>query len=109
MLQEIMRTAGQVKVKELAEKTGYSLRYINRVFTDELGVPPKVFCKLMRFQHLLNNFNDEVPDLVKLASKLGYYDQSHMIKDFNECTNTTPGKYLYFLKETQYKQRLLLV
>jgi AraC-like DNA-binding protein len=109
MLKEIMRTAGQVKVKELAEATGYSVRYINKVFTDELGVSPKVFCKLMRFQHLLNNLNDEEADLVQLAIKLGYYDQSHMIKDFNECTNTTPGKYLYFLKETQYKKRLFLV
>ena len=109
MLREIMRTAGQVKVKDLADKTGYSVRYINRVFTDQLGVPPKVFCKLMRFQYLLNNLNDEVADLVQLATELGYYDQSHMIKDFSECTNTTPSKYLYFLKETQYKQRLLLV
>jgi len=47
------------KVKELADKTGYSVRYINKVFTDELGVPPKVFCKLIRFQYLLNSLNDE--------------------------------------------------
>lgn len=109
MIKEIMRTTGQVKIKELADETGYSVRYLNRVFTDEFGVPPKVFCKLMRFQHLLNNLNDEVADLVQLAAELGYYDQSHMIKDFNEYTNTTPSKYLYSLKETHYKKRIFLV
>ncbi|WP_338031912.1 hypothetical protein [Desulfosporosinus fructosivorans] len=59
MLKQIMWTAGQIKVKELADETGYSVRYISRVFTDELGVPPKVFCKMTRFQHLLKNLNDE--------------------------------------------------
>ena len=111
MLKQIMRTAGQVKVKELADETGYSVRYISRVFTDELGVPPKVFCKMMRFQHLLNNLNDEAvnANLVRLATELGYYDQSHMMKDFNEYANTTPGKYLYSLQETEYKKRLFVV
>jgi len=111
LLKQIMRTAGLVKVKELADESGYSVRYINKVFTDELGVPPKVFCKLMRFQYLLNNLNNGSigADFVQLATELGYYDQSHMMKDFHEYTNTTPRKYLYSLQETGYKKRLFVV
>ncbi|KNZ43404.1 helix-turn-helix domain-containing protein [Acetobacterium bakii] len=114
MLQKINDTGGQIKVKELADEAGYSVRYINRVFSEEFGLSPKLFCKLMRFQHLLSNLNDFDKDiydtnLAQLAIELGYYDQSHMIKDFYELTNTTPGKYVHSLKEKEYKKRLIVV
>lgn len=114
LLGKINETAGQIKVKELADEVGYSVRYINRVFSDEFGIPPKIFCKLMRFQHLLGNlniFDKEIFDtnLAQLAIDLGYYDQSHMIKDFYELANTTPGKYIHLLKETEYKKRIIVI
>lgn len=114
MLKKINETAGQIKVQELADEAGYSVRYINRVFTEQFGLSPKLFCKLMRFQYLLSNLNDldkEIFDtnLAQLAIELGYYDQSHMIKDFYELTNTTPGKYIHSLKEKEYKKRLIVI
>lgn len=114
MLKKINETAGQIKVNELAEQAGYSVRYINKVFTKEFGLPPKVFCKLMRFQYLLsnlNNFDKNIFDanLAQLSIELGYYDQSHMIRDFYELTNTTPGKYIHSLKEKEYNKRLIVL
>ena len=114
MLAKINETAGQIKVKELADEAGYSVRYINRVFSEQFGIPPKMFCKLMRFQHLLGNLNDFEKDifdtnLAQLATDLGYYDQSHMIKDFYELANTTPGKYVHLLKESEYKKRIIVI
>lgn len=111
---KIMETAGQIKMKELAEDTGYSVRYINKLFSEEFGFAPKVFCKFMRFQYLLGNLNkfeNDVIDtnLAQLATELGYYDQSHMIRDFYEFTNTTPGKYIHSLQETEYKKRLIII
>ena len=114
MLQKINETAGQIKVSELAEMAGYSVRYINKVFSKEFGLSPKVFCKLMRFQQLLTHLNavDEKAfdiNMAHLSAELGYYDQSHMIKDFYELTNTTPGKYIHTLKETEYNKRLVVI
>lgn len=114
IMSSVMETGGQIRVKELAEATGYSVRYINKVFSEQFGLSPKVFCKLMRFQYLLGNLNDsneEISDtnLTELAIELGYYDQSHMIKDFYEFTNTTPGKYIHSLQETEYKKRLIII
>lgn len=114
MMSNIMETAGQIRVKELADATGYSVRYINKMFSEQFGLSPKVFCKLMRFQYLLSNLNDcnkEIDDtnLTELAIELGYYDQSHMIKDFHEFTNTTPGKYIHSLQEAEYKKRLIII
>jgi AraC-like DNA-binding protein len=114
MVSNIMETAGQVRVKELADTTGYSVRYINKMFSEEFGLSPKIFSKLMRFQYLISNLNElkkEVIDvnLTQLATELGYYDQSHMIKEFHEFANTTPGKYIHDLQETDYKKRLVIM
>lgn len=114
IIKKIIDTSGRIKVKELAETTGYSARYIHRVFSEEFGLAPKVFSKLMRFQYLLNNlnnFSNETFDtnMTQLAIELGYYDQSHMMKDFYEFTNTTPGKYVHCLKESEYKNRIVII
>ncbi|MDP4177387.1 MAG: helix-turn-helix domain-containing protein [Bacillota bacterium] len=114
LVNKIIESAGQVQVNELADITGYSVRYINKTFNKEFGIPPKVFCKLMRFQYLINDLNAFEKgvfetNLSQLSIELGYYDQAHMIKDFYEFTNTTPMKYIYSLQETEYKKRLVIV
>lgn len=114
MMSKIMQSAGQLRVKDLAEASGYSVRYINKIFSEEFGLPPKTFCKLMRFQHLINNLNEQShvifdQDLAQLAAELGYYDQSHMIKDFYTLANTTPGKYLHTLQEADYMKRIIIM
>lgn len=114
MLNSITQTAGKIKINELAEATGYSVRYINKTFSQEFGLSPKVFCKLMRFQYLLSILNDLDKDmfesnLAQISMELGYYDQSHMIKDFHEFTNTTPKMYIKSLKEAEYKKRIIII
>lgn len=114
MIRRINETAGQMKVNELADETNYSVRYINRIFTEELGISPKVFCKIIRFQDLLSHLNQYEkigPDnnLAQIAITLGYCDQSHMMKDFYELSNTTPGKYLHSLMESEYKNRIIVI
>lgn len=114
IIKKIIDSYGRIKVKELADMTGYSGRYIHKVFSEEFGLPPKVFCKLMRFQYLLNNlniFSNDIFDtnLTQIAIELGYYDQSHMIKDFYEFTNTTPKKYVQYLKESEYKKKIVII
>ena len=114
MLNSITQTAGKIKINELAESTGYSVRYINKTFSKEFGLSPKVFCKLMRFQYLLSILNELDKEmlesnLAQISMELGYYDQSHMIKDFHEFTNTTPKMYIKSLKEAEYKKRIIII
>ncbi|EKQ55570.1 MULTISPECIES: helix-turn-helix domain-containing protein [unclassified Clostridium] len=114
IMNNIMQTAGKIKINELAEATGYSVRYINKTFSQEFGLSPKVFCKLMRFQYLLsilNDFDKDISDsnLAQISTDLGYYDQSHMIKDFYEFTNKTPSKYIHSLQEIEYKKRIVII
>lgn len=93
----IMEEKGNISISELSEETGYSACYIRRIFGNIHGISPKVFEKFIRFQYLLNTIEGEKenPDLDETAMKCGYYDQSHMIKDFKCYTGTTPEAFLH--------------
>lgn len=106
----IIESSGQRKIQEIADMTGYSVRYINRVFTDTMGLSPKSFSKLMRFQCLVGNLNNALNmDMADLSVDMGYYDQSHMIKDFCKLADATPTNYLSSLKEQGYTKKLILI
>lgn len=97
---------GNIKISELEAFTNYSERYINKVFIDEMGFPPKTFCKIIQFQKALEVLNCGRPDnMTETAVNLGYYDQSQFIKDFSKFCGTTPLKYLKMRKIFEYQQR----
>lgn len=89
----IYETRGNIGIKELAEETGYSECYIRRVFGKIHGISPKVFEKFVRFQNALDKLNQGECRFDELALVCGYYDQSHMIKDFKTFCGVTPEAY----------------
>ena len=108
---EIVKNAGMVSIAEIAEKAGYSDRYINKAFKEEYGMVPKQFAKIMRFQYLLDHLTlaeGEEVDFAELSVMLGYYDQPHMIKNFKEYTEITPQKYLKLMNQEQFSKRLII-
>lgn len=113
MLDRILLTKGQIRIGELSTETGYSERYINRKFHEFFGMRPKVFCKIIRFQHVLNQLKlfESASDsnFIKIANDAGYYDQAHMYKDFHQFAAHSPGQYLKLLHDSQYASRLILV
>ena len=112
LLDRILETKGQIRLKALSNETGYSERYINTKFTEFFGIRPKIFCKIIRFQHVLNELNHsdgKGSNLIHIANDAGYYDQAHMYKDFQAFANNPPGKYLNLLREMDYYDRLIIV
>lgn len=90
---------GIIKISEIADKTGYSERYINKVFIDEMGFSTKTFCKIIQFQRAIEFLNYGAPEkMTDAAVKLGFYDQSQFIKDFKAYSGLTPKKYLQIIK-----------
>ncbi|MGN1175844.1 MAG: helix-turn-helix domain-containing protein [Roseburia sp.] len=103
----VYESDGKIKVEELQEKTGYTVRYINKVFIEEMGFPPKTFCKIIQFQRALEFLNYGAPDkMTDAAVALGYYDQSQFIRDFSKYAGMTPKKYLNLVEEINYKSRV---
>ncbi|KIV56342.1 hypothetical protein AM501_31130 [Aneurinibacillus migulanus] len=82
-MQYIYDHQGIISVGSLAEKLSYSERNIRRTFQKELGVSPKELISIIRFQNLLQELNNSFPSrFTDITVKYGYYDQSHLIKNF---------------------------
>ena len=92
---KMYETAGNISITELAKQSGYSACYIRRCFESVHGISPKVFGKFIRFQRMLHSIgeNADQAQLEALAADCGYYDQSHMMKDFKKFSGMTPDGY----------------
>jgi AraC-like DNA-binding protein len=91
----IARQNGMVRIQDLEDKFRISRRWLEKQFSAQVGVSPKEFARVTRFNALLNQiFTDPSVSLNILLDDFGYYDQSHLNKDFNEFTGQTPLVYL---------------
>jgi AraC-like DNA-binding protein len=81
-------------VSDVTERAGLSSRRFIELFDAEVGLTPKLFCRIKRFQHALRIVQQTDVDWADLAAMAGYYDQSHMIRDFQEFCGLNPGAYL---------------
>jgi AraC-like DNA-binding protein len=87
---------GPRRIADVVDETGLSSRRFIRLFNDEVGLTPKTFCRVSRFQRtvaLLHRCCDTV-DWADTAVACGYYDQSHMIHDFRDFSGLSPASYL---------------
>ncbi len=101
-------TDGKMHVQEMEERTGYSQRYLHRVFLEKMGFSPKTLCKIIQFQRALKYLNYGAPEkMTDAAVMLGYYDQSHFIRDFSRFAGTTPKKYLKMVQGRQYAAHII--
>lgn len=105
---KIMQTGGQITVNELADDTLYSTRYLERVFKKSVGISTKRFSKIMRFQNAIQQINcNECIQLTDVAIRLGYYDQSHFVKEFKQFTDMSPKNYQNMICNSGYRQRIM--
>lgn len=82
-------------VSEVSEQIGLSARRFIRVFSDEVGLTPKLYCRVRRFQKVLRRvgLGKEV-DWAGVALDCGYFDQAHFIHDFRAFSGINPTTYL---------------
>jgi AraC-like DNA-binding protein len=94
LTQMISDSCGRMSVKELVDRSGIGERRIERMFDKYVGVSPKVFSRIVRFRGVVRSI--EAADsfgLLDTALSFGYFDQSHMIHEFNEFAGTSPVGY----------------
>jgi transcriptional regulator GlxA family with amidase domain len=92
-LAAIERSGGDLRVETAAAQAGAGRRHLERLFREEVGVGPKVFARLVRFQAAAARVigEPEVP-LVAVSGDSGYFDQSHMIRDFLAFAGSSPDE-----------------
>jgi AraC-like DNA-binding protein len=84
---------GRVSVDDLARSTGLGCRQLERRFRERVGLPPKRFLKILRFQSVFRRGASQARDWAEVALDCGYYDQSHFIRDFKSFTGASPDAF----------------
>jgi AraC-like DNA-binding protein len=92
---QLAASNGQARVEPLMDETGWSRRHVTERFRRQLGLSPKAYARLLRFEHATSLLGRPAADrtLADLAMEAGYYDQSHLTRDFVALAGMTPGAY----------------
>ena len=85
---------GSIAISNLSHTLNTSERSLERIFRERVGLSPKKFARIVRFQNILRTI-ENVPDskMLDAALTFGYFDQSHMIRDFREFSGKSPQDY----------------
>jgi methylphosphotriester-DNA--protein-cysteine methyltransferase len=87
-----------------------SHRHFIEVFQARVGTTPKLFQRLRRFQRALPLAQaGSDPDWAQLALQVGYYDQSHLIRDFLAFSGLTPANYARQWSAVEVKEHLIAI
>jgi AraC-like DNA-binding protein len=93
-LQRLIRAGGNVRVEALARELNVSARYLNGLFHREIGLSAKSMVRIVRLERALDRLDVAGDhDLSALAFDCGYYDQSHLNRDFRDLVGLTPSEY----------------
>lgn len=82
-------------VSDVTGRIGLSHRRFIKLFDEEVGLTPKLFWRVRRFQEALRRAGSGRPvEWAEVALACGYFDQAHFIRDFREFSGVTPTAYL---------------
>jgi transcriptional regulator GlxA family with amidase domain len=78
-------------IADVARRMGVSPRHLTRTFRHAVGLTPKMFARISRFQRVAAVLDHEPGDvLAGVALACGYYDQSHLVRDVRAFAGGTP-------------------
>jgi len=80
-------------VAEVSDSLGWTTRRLSRRFADQVGLTPKRFARVGRFQRLIASITAGPVDWAQRAVECGYHDQAHMIHDFRDFSGLRPTQY----------------
>jgi AraC-like DNA-binding protein len=89
-VEQFERSCGLLSVTATANQLGLSPRQFQRSFLAEVGISPKFFCRIQRFQAVWQVLEHAQSDWVDIAIRSGYYDQAHLIRDFRQFAGKAP-------------------
>jgi AraC-like DNA-binding protein len=86
------QSRGNMRTREAAQRAGLSERRFIQAFSREVGLTPKLYGRVQRFQQARKGIEHRTtPDWAALAIDCGYFDQSHMIRDFRAFSGLSPA------------------
>jgi len=94
-LVEFARAPHARSVLEVAHEAGLSRRRFAQLFREQVGLTPKLYCQLRRFQKVVHQIATGAPvDWAEVALAGGFCDQAHMANEFRGFSGLSPGAFL---------------
>ncbi|WP_353780057.1 helix-turn-helix domain-containing protein [Winogradskyella sp. 3972H.M.0a.05] len=85
---------GEVRFQSLTETFNTNYKKIERLFDKYLGISPKTYIRIVRFNAAVNlHMNNKHESLTQIGLQLGFFDQSHFIRDFKKFTSLSPRNF----------------
>ena len=91
-LGRLRASGGSVRVEALAAELGCSRRHLVTGFREQVGLAPKMLGRILRFQRAVGLMGSG-PGWAEIAPTCGYYDQAHLIRDFNQFAGSSPSEF----------------
>jgi AraC-like DNA-binding protein len=93
-LHRLRESGGTMPVGAVAAEIGCSRRHLIDRFREQVGVTPKLFARILRFERVVALVDARTSmGWAEIAHACGYYDQAHMIRDFNQFAGSPPSEF----------------
>jgi AraC-like DNA-binding protein len=97
----ILSQPNRLVFQQLSLQIGYSQKHFIDMFKQHVGIPPKQYMTIMRFQNAVSQIEQDVSVYwSEIAIRNGFYDQAHFIHEFRNFSGFTPGEYIMRKSET---------
>ncbi|HET6337486.1 MAG TPA: helix-turn-helix domain-containing protein [Polyangiales bacterium] len=92
-LEKLAAAGGTLDLRDLTRELGYSHKHLIALFHDQVGMPPKLWMRLLRFDRLRDEMQRRRDrSWAELAVLCGYYDQAHLARDVRQFAGCTPSR-----------------
>lgn len=90
----IRESHGGVAQDALAASLSVAPRTLQRLFATQVGITPKHLARIVRFQRVFSAWRSDPRSLARVAAECGYFDQSHLVRDFRDLAGMPPAALL---------------
>jgi AraC-like DNA-binding protein len=94
-LAEIIHRPDQINLARMNQNLGYSQKHFISMFKRQVGIAPKAYLKIIRFQKAISEIEERKEvNWTDISQDCGFYDQAHFINDFKFFSGFTPEEYV---------------
>ncbi|PPK84753.1 AraC-like DNA-binding protein [Neolewinella xylanilytica] len=97
-LASIVQQKGMLSISKLSDELCISPRQLRRRFTEKVGVSPKLFSRIKRFNYVSYLSTSASSNWMDIVDEGGYYDQAHFIKDLYDFSGKKPSDFINYYR-----------